>query len=207
MTAESIKRDFIGLMFNNQQKQKPNYYNENDISSDEKTSQYNNYVIYIIVKLIFIFIYIVKKVLVYLYIILNFLGRKFIKATIKLSIYIASLYKPTIIILDNITTITLKYCFEKISIFSYNLSVSLYKYWKEKKYYKVKVGEKKYSEMDLACMASWIWDFENLTLKDIQDRFTIWYDTAIKVRDMRSDRLRMIKYLKEFLDLEKESLW
>jgi hypothetical protein len=61
--------------------------------------------------------------------------------------------------------------------------------------------------MDLACMASWIWDFENLTLKDIQDRFTIWYDTAIKVRDMRSDRLRMIKYLKEFLDLEKESLW
>jgi hypothetical protein len=128
MTAESIKRDFIGLMFNNQQKQKPNYYNENDISSDEKTSQYNNYVIYIIVKLIFIFIYIVKKVLVYLYIILNFLGRKFIKATIKLSIYIASLYKPTIIILDNITTITLKYCFEKISIFSYNLSVSLYKY-------------------------------------------------------------------------------
>jgi hypothetical protein len=51
--------------------------------------------------------------------------------------------------------------------------------------------------MDLARMASWIWDYENLTLKDIQERFTIWYDTAIKVRDMRNDTLKMLHLLKE----------
>jgi len=59
--------------------------------------------------------------------------------------------------------------------------------------------------MDIARMASWIWDFENLTLKDIQDRFTIWYDTAIKVRDMRNNTLKMLQLLKEAYEKERNN--
>lgn len=116
-----------------------------------------------------------------------------------LYVYIVSRYHPMVKYLDSALVRNWKSLCDFLSKFFYNLSIMLYEYGTRKKHYKIKVWAPKYSQQDIARMASWIGEHEKLTLQDIEFRYNIWYDTARKVRDMRWDKLSMLTHLKDSL--------
>ena len=147
-------------------------------------------------------IFVLKKICYFIYLYIKTFIILSSKLLWKITTFIASLYRPSITIIDKYFTYLIKWGFDILSDLSYNSSRCMYKYWEKKKYYTFEVGKQKYSDKDIARMASGIWSHETLTLKDIEQRYHIWYATAIKVRDMRSDQLTMLQLLRETMEEE-----
>jgi hypothetical protein len=161
-TAKLIRDDFINFLVDeySKEKQKSNLYNDTNISetvtNETKNTNRTTYydIMYVLCKIFYMTVYLTRKFSLFLYLYV----KTFIYMSLNFSYFtfknFLKIYKPTINLIDNYFTKFLKRTCELISIFTYNLSIKLYKYGKDRKYYKIKVGERKYSDMDLARMAS-----------------------------------------------------
>ena len=196
----------------------PNYNNVESYDTDN-TESYNSkepnwlldYIIIWISNLINLIIdlvlFVLKKIFYFIYLYITTFIILSSKCLWNLTKFIVSLYRPSVTIIDKYFTYITKWSFDILSDFCYNSSKWMYKYGEKKKYYSFEVWKQKYSEKDIARMASWIWSHETLTLKDIEQRYTIGYATAIKVRDMRKDQLTMLQLLRETMQEESNNTY
>jgi len=216
MTATDMPRGEIAGFFveeyeKHKQKKQQNYHSQHsyqeyyDDSLDEGRGESGNIWSTVITKIILLLVFLIRKIVYFTYLYIKTfieLTCKFTWETLK---FIASLYRPSINFIDKYFTITLRYTLNFINDFSYSFGVWVYKYGKSKKYFKVVVGEAKYSDLDIARMAAGIGEMEQLTLHQIQDRYKIGYHPAIRVRDMRIDKMKMLGLILDSMkELKKE---
>lgn len=214
---EEFKKNQTASEFNNNEDYS-NINNNEEYSNDDynnqvntRTNKTNNKTVswylakltsQLIIFIISWIIYIFKNIFLFLYLYIKTFFSIIHNSLWFIIKYVASFYKPIITNSDKYLTYIVKYLLDIFSDLCYKGSIFIYKYWENKKYYTFEVGKQKYDKKDYARMASWIWEYETLTLKDIESRFSIWYATAIKVRNMRNDKWTMLKLLRETLEEE-----